>query len=522
MAAANFSRDVLEMFYGPIEEKQRLRAPISPSIIGGFEIVRNNFNEWLRVWKMRATKNNKDLFKFFQKTKNSFINVCTNEVETLKSVKIQFGLVVRFYMIRDEKLQQMDHYFKRMQPAILNENNIDTLNPLLNQFIDEVKGEIEAWSQRGYGWVLDTILEAFINVAQYQPLRGGSYMTLPTKLKNKKAILNIQNRDNQCLRWALRAALFPAPRGRNPIRQSSYPTEDGLNFIGIDFPTPVSQIDRLERQNQNLAINVFGWENERVVVHRISKKGDETPRINLMLTNQGENTHYSYVKRLTALLYDQNRHNESKHFCERCLHGYKRKDLLERHKPESKGQLKSPTRTEMPKEEQNKMTFTNYHKQMKVPYVVYADFECVLRQINTCEPDNKQSFTVKTEKHEPCGFSYLIKRSDGKTYGPFTYRGDDVVYVFLRYLQNHEIEMREDMANKRPLVMANEDWQKTQKRDRMSHLQQKPPQRHVLRFNGGLRPGFRKILRPSPPQMLSSGREKQVCAIRKEEAKKRN
>ena len=55
MAAANFSRDVLEMFYGPINENQRLIAPISPTIRGKFKIVRNNFNQWLRVWK----KNNK-------------------------------------------------------------------------------------------------------------------------------------------------------------------------------------------------------------------------------------------------------------------------------------------------------------------------------------------------------------------------------------------------------------------------------------------------------------------------------
>ena len=54
-------------------------------------------------------------------------------------------------MIRDEKLQQMDHYFNRMQPVILNEHNTDTLNHLLNQFIGEVKGEIEAWSERGLG-----------------------------------------------------------------------------------------------------------------------------------------------------------------------------------------------------------------------------------------------------------------------------------------------------------------------------------------------------------------------------------
>ena len=122
-----------------------------------------------------------------------------------------------------------------------------------------MKGEIEAWSERGSGWIMDETLEAYINVARYQPMRGGSYMPLPAKLKNKKAIINVQNRDNQCSRWALRAALFPAPRGAKVTRTSSYPTEDGLNFTGIDFPTPVSQIDRLERQNTNLAINVFGW-----------------------------------------------------------------------------------------------------------------------------------------------------------------------------------------------------------------------------------------------------------------------
>ena len=97
MAAANFSRDVLEMFYGPIfnEEKQRLRAPISPSIRGSFEIARNNFNQWLRVWKMRATKDNKDIFNFFKKQKELFKNVCAKEVETLKNVKTQFIHVSR-------------------------------------------------------------------------------------------------------------------------------------------------------------------------------------------------------------------------------------------------------------------------------------------------------------------------------------------------------------------------------------------------------------------------------------------
>ena len=278
MAAANFSRDVLEMFYGSIsqEENQRLRSPIRPRRRLDFEIEQNNFNQWLRVWKMRVPGGNRNLLKFFQKTKNRFEDVCREEVKALSSVKIQFALLVRFYINRNGDVERMEHYFNRMQPIVLNKHNMDTMNQMLNQFVDEVRGEIESWSQRGSGWVLDEILEAFINVAQYQPLNGGSYMPLPEKLKNKKAVLNIQNRDNMCLRWAIRAALFPAKRGLNPQRTSSYPTNDGLNFEGIDFPTPVSQIDKLERQNPNLAINVFGWEKEQVIVHRISEKEGNT------------------------------------------------------------------------------------------------------------------------------------------------------------------------------------------------------------------------------------------------------
>ena len=69
---------------------------------------------------------------------------------------------------------------------------------------------------------------------------------------------------------------------------------------------------------------------------------------------------------------------------------------------------------------------------MKAPCVVYADFEFVLEKIAGCEPPQNASFTVKTERHVPCGFSYIAVRSDGKLFGPFNHRGKDAVYVFNR------------------------------------------------------------------------------------------
>ena len=99
MAAANFSRDVLEMFYGEIlQENQRLRPPIRPRRRLDFEVVRNNFNQWLRVWKTRVPGGNRDLLKFFQKTNARFIDVCRKEVQALRSVTVQVGLLMSFYI----------------------------------------------------------------------------------------------------------------------------------------------------------------------------------------------------------------------------------------------------------------------------------------------------------------------------------------------------------------------------------------------------------------------------------------
>ena len=65
----------------------------------------------------------------------------------------------------------------------------------------------------------------------------------------------MQNLDYRYLRWSLRAALFPVDKDQQ--RTTEYPLNDNLNFRGIDAPTPLSQLTRVEKQN-NLAINVYG------------------------------------------------------------------------------------------------------------------------------------------------------------------------------------------------------------------------------------------------------------------------
>ena len=180
----------------------------------------------------------------------------------------------------------------------------------------------------------------------------------------------MKNKDNHCLRWALRSALFPVAHGQHAYRPSKYPLQDGLDFTGIDAPTPISQVPKVVLQN-DLAINVFGWD-KGVIVHHISKQPEDMPRVNVLLIEDTK-FHYTWIKDLNRLLHDQSKCNDRKHFCERCLHGYTREDLLEAHRPECRGIGQTAVRVEMPKEGKNKLAFQNHHKQLPAPYIIYAD-----------------------------------------------------------------------------------------------------------------------------------------------------
>ena len=59
------------------------------------------------------------------------------------------------------------------------------------------------------------------------------------------------------------------------------------------------------------------------------------------------------------------------------------------------------------------LKFQNYCKQISLPFVVYADFECFTKPLSTCEPYHYDSYTYSYQKHEPSGFFLYLKGLDG-------------------------------------------------------------------------------------------------------------
>lgn len=190
---------------------------------------------------------------------------------------------------------------------------------------------------------------------------------------------------------------------KNAERPGRYLENDGLNGEGMEFPVNVSQIGHLEKQNEGLAINVFGWEDGGLSILRISGQSKAFPRINLMLIMDEEKSHYCWIKNLGRFLQGktktENQPNEK---------------VLENHQELCEGVNGRPTRIEMP-DRGSTLKFENWQKRQKVPYVIYADFESVIEKL----PEGKRERTEKMEKtarHVPRDYAYTVVRSDGKSW----------------------------------------------------------------------------------------------------------
>ena len=339
---------------------------------------------------------------------------------------------------------------RHKQKALLQASEI---KGALDKAIPHLLELLEKWTQRGSGWTVDRLQTLLLDIARYQPFRGSSYIPLPAAVRSTKAVVNVKNKVDHCFRWTLRSALFLACD--HVDRPLKYPTNDDLNFKENDAPTPISQIPKVMKQN-NLAINVFGWD-KVVIIHRLSKQPQEIPRINMLLIEKAGKFHYIWIKNLNRLLYDQSKHKKRKHFCERCLHGYTREDLLEAHRPDCRGIGQTAVWVEMPEKGKNKVFFQNHHKQLPIPFIIYADFEALTTKVEGPELDSAKSNTQRTQHHEACSYCYIVVRCDGQTEPPVEYRGLDVAEHLLKSLQEEESKIKGVLADPKAMRMTRED-----------------------------------------------------------------
>ena len=71
----------------------------------------------------------------------------------------------------------------------------------------------------------------------------------------------------------------------------------------------------------------------------------------------------------------------------------------------------------MPERGKNILKYIPGEKSLKAPFIIYFDFECLLKKEQSCQNNPKKSYTERKAKHEPSGYSvHLMRRKTGTIY----------------------------------------------------------------------------------------------------------
>ena len=239
-----------------------------------------------------------DAQSFLQNTRQNIMSVLRNNRRT------KVKLIFKCNMERPSNLGETV-----IAPTDFHSNievNLDGTNEeeLYDTMVERIIEKMATFQSMVSGWRLHSIIQLELHTVSFNPLRGETWIPLPTELANKKAIINVKNED-KCFLWCVLTALNPKEHNSQIIDKKLKEKENTLNMEGIEYPVSLKDIDKFEKQNPNISVTVFGYNGKSVYPLRNSNNIDREHKIRLMLIEQDGVKHYCLVKNPSRLLSSQ-------------------------------------------------------------------------------------------------------------------------------------------------------------------------------------------------------------------------
>ena len=436
------------------EEKDRIFTPI---------IEASSFRNYTNQYVMYNTIATYPVLKFLADAKPAITNIF-NSNRNIKTI-----LYLHVFMTQGEREVEFAFHSKGLKLILMETDENEIYDEMVEEILEEMR---KAEDAVGSGWQYEKVIKLVLHTTRWDPINAGSYIDLPEVLKNKHAIINMKNQDEECFKWCVLRALNLKNKNAERVDSDLKSKQDSINMEGIRYPVSLRAIDRFEHLNPNISISVLGYnKEERVYPLRISKCTKRKHDIVLLLLKDGEKSHYCLVKNISALLSSQIINNDHKrYFCLNCFNSFKDKDKLEEHKDYC--YENESVKILMP-QQGTFLRFKNFLHSEKAPFVVYADFESLIKPMDNCDPDPNKSYTKKHQKHKPISFSYYINSSIDGVYKPIlrkytkTKEEDmDAMDVFIKWLEEdvraianiEEKEMIFNEEDKKQFNKASDCW----------------------------------------------------------------
>ena len=386
-------------------------------------------------------------------TPNNFLemskNLLTNFFRDNPNNKIRISLVVSLAKNNSDQVSKAT--FWSSQEVVLESTDVDETFERMKSKI--IEGLVK-YSKNGSGWFVVSVEKIQIDKSAYDPVKGSSHIPLPKKIADKRALINMENKDDMCFKYAVTRALNPVSRDAGQISKVLKKQASELNWDGIEFPTPCTerQLKTFEKNN-NVSVLVFGHEGNKIFPLYVPTDRREKV-VRLFFQKTETNSHYCVIKNMSRLIANQvSAKKQKKYVCDHCITAFGTEDLLIKH--EEYCREHDCVKTTFPKPGENILKFNNLQNAIECPIKIFADFESLL------EPTDKTHGKTKLyQRHVSSAFCiYVFSRVEGFSMDPITYvkkGNEDVAKIFFEELEETTKKIYDRFKVDAPMIFNDE------------------------------------------------------------------
>ena len=262
---------------------------------------------------------------------------------------------------------------------------------LFKSFLQRFEENLQE-KMRGSYFEFDGINFFYYNFNKTSIYRDGSYIDSPKWLKDKNSTINPKNNDHKYFQYAATLALNFDNINNHPEKISKIrPFIDQYNWKDIEFP-PTNKDWKKFESNNKVALNILCIpHNTKKIQLAYRSKYNLTydKQMILLMIIDGEKLHYLVVRNLSGLFKGITSNHYGDFYSLNCFHSCRTKNKLEAHKKICENH--DYCHVEMPVKGNNTIKYNHGEKSIDMSFTVYADLECLLEKMSTCQNDPNKS-----------------------------------------------------------------------------------------------------------------------------------
>ena len=206
-------------------------------------IVKNKtaFSGYAQSYKIEVV-DKKDVVIQLRASKSSIVELLKDLLIELKGFKYQITLAVLLSKVKNSgEIKYSPVYFNSLTKSVIN-NKFE-----FDQSFREIIYRLKNWISNGGGWIVEEIINQYLNVSSYLSLSGSTCIKLHAELQHPmKGLINIKDNDNKCFMWYHVRHLNLDGVKLSRITKKNREIVKKLNYSSVGFPVSKKDYGKIE------------------------------------------------------------------------------------------------------------------------------------------------------------------------------------------------------------------------------------------------------------------------------------